>query len=469
MNSRIRMIVSEGPAPCRIKSICRTMLLGGFVLGMAWILPAGVTAQDNCGDAGHDHSSHANGQASFSQAFEPTVTEEEARFLNEVSTLSRTNRNAAVTKLKSALLPASSPALDFALGCYCHEDGRPDEAVAAFKQALEKMPLFHRARSNLASIHLQEGELEEAIVELGALIDSNAPNKGRTWKLLAFAHISSGNPFAAETAYRNALVFTPDDSELRTGLIKSLLDQGDIEKTSAMIRKELSQNPEREEMWSLLANASLTADKYFEAMVQIECSRRLGLAGPETLLTLGDLYLDQGLVNEAVDLFKKVSALKDAPLSRLLGVVEGFIYQNRLGEAAELLALFDDQGDRQLSTVERLDVKLLKARLTEANGDVTSALTLYKELLSENPLHGDSLMAAGNILRKSGALEDAMIYYERAERASPDHKALALVRQAQVAVEKEDYAKAAAWLKQSLELDNQPHIQNYLDQVQKML
>jgi len=98
-----------------------------------------------------------------------------------------------------------------------------------------------------------------------------------------------------------------------------------------------------------------------------------------------------------------------------------------------------------------------------------SLRNLYKDLLAENPLHGEALITAGNILRKRGDLEEALIHYQRAERTSPDHKAMALVRQAQIAVEREEYGQAVKWLKQSLEIDRQPHVERYLEQVECIL
>jgi len=447
---------------CIIRCLC--------AMTFATLILFSASAKDRRDDPGHDHAhDHGGSQANevLSQ-FEPTVTEAEAQLLGRLSGLSGNDRAAAIEELKAAIHEGSGPALYFALGCYCHDDGRSNEAIAAFRKALGGMPLFHRARMNLASIHLQEADFKAALKELAALIDYNAPNKGRVWGMMAYAHLSMGNAAAAETAYRNAQVFMPDDSEIRIGLIKSLLDQGELEKTCALIKSELAKDPYQGELWSLSANAFLTSNQYLEALVQIECARRLGLIDSESLLTLGDLLLDQGLYFEAVDLFKSVSTLNDADLGRLLGVVEGFIYQNRLEDAEELLALFDDN-DRSLTQAERGDVMLMRARLFEAQGDSSRAFDLYKDLLAENPLNGEALMAAGNILRKRGDLEKALIHYQRAERTSPDHKAMALVRQAQVAVEREEYSQAVKWLKQSLELDRQPHVERYLEQVERLV
>ena len=121
-----------------------------------------------------------------------------------------------------------------------------------------------------------------------------------------------------------------------------------------------------------------------------------------------------------------------------------------------------------LSPDQRRKLLRLEARQAYLSGDRKAALMAYERLLEEYPLDGDALIALGDIHREAGALEEAMMAYERAARIS-GKEAQAFVRQAQVEVERERYARAVERLEAAHAMDPRPNVARYLEQVRRLV
>ncbi|OGV65004.1 MAG: hypothetical protein A3K18_32955 [Lentisphaerae bacterium RIFOXYA12_64_32] len=441
----------------------------------------------------------------------PTVSQDEYKLLEEVRRVGENDPAQAIARLRGAITPASSAVLLDALGVYCQQKGEFEPAAAAFEDAVRRAPDYLRARENLAKVLLQQekydaalaviaelekrgatdlawvqtararvllhqGRFEDAGKALAALLDrdlpaggaTGVPGKGELWRLLGEAWLNAGQPAAAETAFRNALVYRPQDRGLRTELIQAVVQQQGAAAARPLVLKEVESDPLRGELWRLLASADWEAGKTGDALVHLECARRLGLAGKKDLADLGDLLFDQGLTAEAMDRYLQAAALEDPPVPRLLRAAEGFAALGKPDEAERLLQRLDER-KLTLSTEEKRKATAARAQVAEARGDADGALKLYQVLLADNPLDGDALMKSGRILQQQGKLEEALLLYERAARAGVEHKTSSLVYQAQIAVEREDYRQAAELLGQSLALKRDPPIERYLEQVRQML
>ena len=121
-----------------------------------------------------------------------------------------------------------------------------------------------------------------------------------------------------------------------------------------------------------------------------------------------------------------------------------------------------------LSPDQRRKLLRLEARQAYLRGDRKTALKAHERLLEEHPLDGDALIALGDIHREACALEEAMMAYERAARIS-GKEAEALVRQAQVEVERERYAGAVERLEAAQAMDPRPNVARYLEQVRRLV
>jgi tetratricopeptide (TPR) repeat protein len=441
----------------------------------------------------------------------PTVSPDEYTLLEEVRRVGDSDPAQAVARLRAVITPSSSAVLLDALGVYCQQKGDLDQAATAFQDAVRRAPGYRRARENLAKVWLQQekyddalaaiadlekqgasdlawaqaararvllhqGRFEDAGKALAALLErdlpaasaAGVPGKAELWRLLGQAWLHAGHPAAAETAFRNALVYRPSDRGLRTELIQSVVQQHGPIAARPLVRREVEADPLRGELWRLLASADWEAGKTGEALVHLECAHRLGLAGKRDLADLGDLLFDQGLTAEAMERYLQAAALEDPPVPRLLRAAEGFASLGKPDEAERLLRRLEER-KLPLSAAEMRKTTAARAQVAEARGDPDAALKLYRTLLADNPLDADALMKSARILQQQGELEDALLYYERATRADAAHRPASLVYQAQIAVEREDYRRAAELLEQSLALKRDPALERYLEQVRQVL
>jgi tetratricopeptide (TPR) repeat protein len=409
---------------------------------------------------------HAGQRGPENNPHEPNVSGAESRLLDKAEKLSEDSLTAAIRALSEGTDEESSAALPFAMGVYCWEAEDMEGAAEAFEDSLRLMPRFHRARMNLVRVCFEQEEYRRAARHLVHLVDSDYHDKGRAWKLLGYAHLTAGDNVAAETAYRRAMIYLPDGREVALGLMRSLLNQGRMDAAGGLARRQLRNAPLSRDLWMLLVNTDLVADRQRHAAIKLECARRLGCADAEALLTLGDLLIGQGHPAEAFTRYREAGALRDAPDDRLIDAAESMI---NLGEVEKTRSLLTMVAKRELTREENLQVLRIRARAAELSHNAQKALRLYERILHMNPLDTRSLMASGNILRRRGHLEEALLRYERAARVDKQVRARALLRQAQVAVEREEYKQAASLLKKSLSIRDQGYVRDYLHEIERLL
>jgi len=220
-------------------------------------------------------------------------------------------------------------------------------------------------------------------------------------------------------------------------------------------------------MWFLLSNAYIAMGDYKKAIITLECTRRLKIINQDGLSTLGELYLTQGQPREALEVYQELMVMGKPSIPRLLRAVEGFIMLNRLEEAETLIQGVDTHKYSLLPAQEN-KLKKLKAQIAYLKGDYQESLILYKEILKEEPLDGDALIALGDIYYKLSKLEEALIFYERAGRIR-EKEVDALIRQAQVEVERENYKRAVELLESAQSIKFQPYIDRYLEQIRHLI
>lgn len=122
-------------------------------------------------------------------------------------------------------LEPSSPVIQNAAGVILCKLGRPEEAIAVFRQALAAMPGNANLLANLGNAcqeSLQYGPAEEA----HRLALSLAPGNFRYLGNLADVLARRGQVAEAEKLYREGLALAPQDPALRWGLATTLLRGG---------------------------------------------------------------------------------------------------------------------------------------------------------------------------------------------------------------------------------------------------
>src|SRR5262249_47678023 len=132
-----------------------------------------------------------------------------------------------------------------------------------------------------------------------------------TYGLLGYSLEKEGNVIAAEVAYMQALSGDPTNADWQEGLLRLCLQSHQLVRAEALPRPLIKTHPAEPRFWVTLANVLLTANRKLEALAVLELAAGTGVAGPDELILLGDLYAEQGLYPEALAVYTKL--LKPSP------------------------------------------------------------------------------------------------------------------------------------------------------------
>jgi tetratricopeptide (TPR) repeat protein len=111
-------------------------------------------------------------------------------------------------------------------GVQAVQEGRLEDAIAAFREVVEADPDAQEARENLAGMLCASGRLREGIAEYERALERK-PDDAETHVLVARAYLELREPQAALRHLREAVRLAPDDRGLRLFLADLLDATGD--------------------------------------------------------------------------------------------------------------------------------------------------------------------------------------------------------------------------------------------------
>lgn len=400
---------------------------------------------------------------------EPRVSREEAELLRRAEELSGDDLDAAINTLLGGLAGDSSSALDFALGNFYLRREEPREAERFYRRALDKFGAFDRARANLARLLIREERLDEALTELKEVfLGGTARPSALT--MIGYVSLLRNEPVAAETAYRQALLLDPGDDNAAAGLARALLLQERHREAAALLLNLLEESPGRSELWFLFANAQLALERPRRALSALEAARRLGSASGESLATLGDLYLAEDQPELALERYREAFSGDHPAPDRMLRSARALLLTDhpaQAGEILELIGLETENDPAAFSPAQIREFKRLQGRRFAREGELGRAEEIYRSLLDADPLDGETLLALGDTYRLQSIIDRAALCYEQASRI-PGSRIEALLRLAQLEVERGRYRRAVELLEAHQAESPRPAVADYLDQVRRL-
>jgi tetratricopeptide (TPR) repeat protein len=392
-------------------------------------------------------------------------TEEQVLFKTILEQLKLDGGRAVATQtLTAAIKPESSAALDFTLANLKAEGGQIDEAILHYRNAVKKEPNFLRAHKNLGLFLCQKGDFENAIPSLTKAVNLGAADSV-TYGLLGLSYLNTGKILAAEAAYRMAVVFDPATNDWKLGLARSLIEQGKYTEGVAMLDEILKGKPEETSLWLAQANAFLGLNQPKKAAANFEILRRMGKASPESLLLLGDIYMNESMRDLALEAY--LDALErdpNQPVDRLVRAAEILVSSGALDQADVLLAQINNNYTGKLQPREELLVLKLQSRIAIAKNESDKAAEILEQVVDRSPLDGEALILLANHYNRKDNVERASLFYERAGKINefePD----ALVAWAQMLVGKSRYNEALPKLERAQTLKPRENVGRYLQQV----
>jgi len=399
---------------------------------------------------------------------EPRMTpEEQAFYRDKVVPALRGDPKEAIQLLQGRAKPGVTAQFDFVLGNVHFQNDDLTNAIKSFEIALEKFPDFLRAQKNLGFAYLRAGQFEQAIRPLTRTASLGGAD-GKLFGFLGYCYSNLGRHAAAQGAYQQALLFEPDNTDFKLGLIKSAIALGNFDHALALLDELIQVQPDKDNLWTLQANVYVQKGQPDKAAVSLEMLRRLGLAKPPQLLLLGDLYLNQDARDLALAAY--VEGVEQGPgenLGRALRAADILASRGAWKEASSLLEKIQAAAGANLSGADELKWLKLSAKVAMGAGDGARAIQVLEEVAQRNPLDAEALLLAGDYYSKNGEPEKAQFRYETAGKIS-GYEADALVKQAQLLVGARKYDSAIELLRKAQKVKPRDNVQRYLERVEQV-
>jgi len=366
--------------------------------------------------------------------------------------------------------PAASPAFPFNIANLYVDQGKLEEALPYYRQAISGFDNFLRAHKLLGIVLIQLGRFEEAIPHLVKTTNLGITD-GITYGLLGLAYYSTGQLLAAESSFRNAVIFAPDEEDWRVHLATTLMEERKYPDAIALLDQLIEADPEGEDLWMYQANAYLATDEVNKAASNFEIVRRMGTASVDSLLLLGDIYLNQNLKSMALEAFLEAIAIggeASATVPRLVSAARILVGRNSLAEGERLLEVIDSTFKDVLTPDDELLVLKLRSQIAISNGDSEEAAEILQLVVDSDPFDGEALMLLGAHFRGTDEVAKAEIFFERAGKVQ-EFRVYARKAHAQMLIRVERYSDALPLLEEAYQAEPDDALQRFIQQVRAII
>ena len=407
------------------------------------------------------------GSYGFASDVEPRLNPEElATYRDKVVPLLREDPKKAMSELQSLAKPGASAVFDFTLGNLYFQQEDLTNAMKHFQAAIAKFPDYRRANKNLGFALVRDSQFAAAVKPLCRTVELGGAD-GKVFGLLGFTYATLGRNVSAEAAYRQALVFEPENLEFKIGLVKSAIASRNYDYALALIEELIVEHPERDNLWTLQANLYIQKDQPAQAIISLEMLRRASKAAPRDLYQLGNLYMLQDSRDLALDAYLQAFD-KDggANPAKALPALQILVSRSAWDEAGQLFAKIR-QSPTKLEGADELKLLKLESKAAMSSGAGEKAVETLERIVQKDPLDGEALLLAGDYYSKNGQKEKAELRYQAAG-AIQGFEADAYVKQAQLLAQSQKYAQATELLKKAQKVKPRDNVQRYLDKIEQL-
>ena len=177
---------------------------------------------------------------------------------------------------QGAFLNARSPVVQYVVGKIFEENANLDQAVRAYKKALETDPGYSPARLALVNVRVLQGENEAVLAEAQALV-REMPNNGEGRFLLGRALMRAGSYAEALPELERAASLSPGLAEVLALYATAAFFNGKNDLAVSAYKKALDLKPDNVQ-WRTDYGLFLARDGHYDAAVA-ELTRVVGLPG----------------------------------------------------------------------------------------------------------------------------------------------------------------------------------------------
>jgi tetratricopeptide (TPR) repeat protein len=403
-----------------------------------------------------------NESFNFRKEREPDMTAAEFALYERLSGMVETNAAFALQLLETMLGDDDddSAAFDLALGNLYYAESRMDEALARYESSVEKYPEFLRGWVNIAMIHYQRKNFSQAATAYAKAINLG-DRDAQTFGLLAFCMRQTGNTIGAEAAFMQAMTASPEDTNWIGGLLELYFVNQRHAQAEPLIRELVRLDPSKSENWMLYASLLTTLDRPLEAATQLEIARRLGVAQPNALALLGDLYVGLGFIPEAIAVYESFPAgSSDLGTERLITYARSLVYKGDLEQARRILGKIPASSQWEIAKPRYFAL----AELATAEENWEDAQFAFQGILQKEPLNPFALLGAGSVFEQAGDTARAEFTFDFALQV-PESEHRASLELANIALLQSNFERAVHFLNRADSLEPSSAIRNQVARI----
>lgn len=398
----------------------------------------------------------------------PKITIEEREIIVQIQMLLPDNVDSAISLLESAITIESSAAMTLILGNLYFQKDDLKRAKRLFIEVGEKHPYYLLNQKTLAFLSVRMEDFDEAIKYLKRTI-SLGNSEGRTYGLLGYCLQLKEDYIAAEQALTKAILIEPEEKSWKGFLAQNYLYQERYKESNAVFQELLSIDPENPEFWLLQANGYIGLGNIDKAAANFEILKRMNKAPADSLLLLGDIYINRQMLDLAFDAYM-ASVIKDPEqkLDSPIRAVKSLINYGAHDEAADLIVKIKRLYRGRSTEDEDLTLLTMQSLIAIARGEGEKAKATLEEIIKRDPDQGRAMLILGNFYGREGNTERALELFDQA-RELDDFKAEALVMHAQLLARVKEYVEAAKLLREAQEIEFKENIADFLEQVEHII
>lgn len=417
------------------------------------------------------HFENAEFRARFAKSYiaesstNPNITAAEKGLFDEVVPLIGSDPSAAISRIASSIGPESSGAFDFILGNLYYQEGEFEKAISSYTEAIRKFPNYAQAYYNLGRVYVAQGDYANALSGLQNSLKIKTGD-GTLYGLIGYCYLNIGKPATALDAYRTAIMLQPKSKDWKLGKLQCLIALEDSKSAIGLLYEFIHEEPQNADWWKLQANQFVASGDTVRAASNLTVVKDMGKADGAMLALLGDLMVNEGIFDEALDSYLVALEMKGAHPQRIIEVVNSLVYSEQIPYAKTLAAKLSETMGDELSPRQELDLLNVKARLALREDDQDGAASYLSMIVKRDPLNGGALLSLSDLEKSRGDLAKAEYYAESATKIDAfAHRAYLSL--AQLNVGKRDYDSAAKFLRSAQQIDPKDYVADYLLRIEQ--
>ncbi|MDB4444103.1 tetratricopeptide repeat protein [bacterium] len=281
------------------------------------------------------------------------------------------------------------------LGVVIGRQGRIEEAIKQYREAIRIEPAHEKANNNLGNALVRLGRKDEAVDNFNKALRKN-PDYADAHNNLANVLGDLGRPKEAMRHYSEVLRINPDHAEARYNLGNFLLGLGRFNEAVSHFSDALRIRPDLADAHYSLGNALAQLEKLKEAVNHYKAAIRINPDHVEAHNNLGSTLISQGKIEEGMGHFREALRIKPVYSRAHLNIGNTLLLQGKSERAL-----------KHFSVALRLTPDDAVAHLSMGNvmagqGKLEEAMKHYSEALRIRPTFREARLNLERAMRLSG-------------------------------------------------------------------